>query len=58
VPFQLWRQDDNGGKFLIDCYPTLDLAEAAMAVLSRVPHKQFYWIEAVEEAAGRNPAES
>jgi hypothetical protein len=44
MPFELWRQDDNGNRFLIDIYDSLAEAETRLAELSRVPHKQTYWI--------------
>jgi hypothetical protein len=46
MPFELWRQDDNGNRFLIDTYDTRRAAEKRLAELTRVPHKQTYWIAA------------
>ncbi|MDY0268048.1 SPOR domain-containing protein [Trichloromonas sp.] len=43
--FELWRQDDNGGRFLVGRYPRREEAEAKLTQLSRGGHKQFYWIE-------------
>lgn len=51
-PFELWRQDDNGNRFLVGRYPTLDEAEAQLAELTRTPHKQSYWIAATGEGTG------
>ena len=42
--FELWREDDNGQRFLVGRYPTLDEAEARLTELTRTPHKQCYWI--------------
>jgi hypothetical protein len=42
MPFELWRQDDNGNRFLIDIYATRPAAEKRLAELTRVPHKQMY----------------
>lgn len=42
--FELWRQDYNGGRFLVGCYDRREDAEAKLAELSRGAHKQFYWI--------------
>ncbi len=42
--FELWRQDDNGNRFLIDTYDNRPDAEKRLAELTRVPHKQIYWI--------------
>lgn len=45
MPFELWRQDDNGNRFLIDTYDNRPDAEKRLADLAMVPHKQIYWIE-------------
>lgn len=42
--FELWRQDDNGQRFLVDRFATRTLAEARLAELTRSLHKQIYWI--------------
>ncbi|NJC87608.1 MAG: SPOR domain-containing protein [Desulfuromonas sp.] len=44
MPFELWRQDDNGHRFLVGRHPTLDDAERQLAELTRAHHKQSYWI--------------
>lgn len=44
MPFFLWRQDDNGNRFLVGTYADRNEAEARMAELSRYPHRQTYWI--------------
>jgi hypothetical protein len=44
MPFELWRQDDNGNRFLIDTFNYLAQAEARLAELARIHHKQTYWI--------------
>jgi quinol monooxygenase YgiN len=46
VSYELWRQDDNGNRFLIGCYGDRSAAEAHQAELTRVLHKQIYWIDA------------
>ncbi len=45
MAFELWRQDDNGNRFLVDTFATRSQAEELMAELSRVPHKQTYWVD-------------
>ena len=51
--WQVWRQDDNGNRFLVGSYPTRELAQARISELSRTQHKQTYWIsEEPVEAAG------
>lgn len=42
--FELWRQDDNGNRFLVGSFPDRAAAEARLAELTRCPHKQVYWI--------------
>lgn len=42
--YELWRQDDNGQRFFVGRHPRREDAERQLAVLSRVPHKQSYWI--------------
>lgn len=42
--FELWRQDDNGGRFLVGRYDRREAAEAKLAALNHSAHKQFYWI--------------
>jgi hypothetical protein len=44
VTFELWRQDDNGQRFLIGRYADLDEAKRRLAELTRSQHKQIYWI--------------
>ncbi len=45
MAFKLWRQDDNGNRFLVGTFATRYQAEELMAELSRVPHKQTYWVD-------------
>ncbi|HTP65150.1 MAG TPA: hypothetical protein VMJ66_07150 [Geobacteraceae bacterium] len=48
--FELWRQDDNGNRFLIGVFTDRVATEQRLAELCRNPHKQTYWItERVEE---------
>jgi len=44
MPFELWRQDDHGHRFLVGRLPTLDAAERQLAKLTRMQHKQIDWI--------------
>ncbi len=55
MPFELWRQDDNGRQFPVGRYATLDAAEQRLAELTRALHKQTYWI--VETPGGDNGEE-
>ncbi len=42
--FELWRQDDNGHRFLVGSFPNRAAAEERLTELTRTPHKQLYWI--------------
>jgi hypothetical protein len=44
VTYELWRQDDNGNRFLIGVFTDRGVAERQLAELTRNPHKQTYWI--------------
>jgi len=44
MPFYLWRQDDNGNRFLIGVYSDRAAAEARLTGLTRSLHKQTCWI--------------
>jgi hypothetical protein len=56
MTWQLWRQDDNGVRYLIDAYATQEAAQEKMVELTRCHHKQTYWIkEAAESTTGTEP---
>lgn len=42
--WEIWRQDDNGNRFLVDRFPSRQLARDKIEQLTRSPHKQFYWL--------------
>lgn len=42
--FSLWRQDDNGNRFLVGSFARREDAEKKINELSRQLHKQLYWI--------------
>jgi len=42
--FELWRQDDNGNRFLVGSYPSRPQAEKRLEELTRCQHKQVYWL--------------
>jgi hypothetical protein len=48
--FELWREDDNGNRFLIGVFTDRDAARQRLAELTQNPHKQIYWIS--EKPAG------
>ena len=52
--FELWRQDDNGNRFLMSAHVDRDAAEAAVAAMEAgVQHKQLYYVvERADQNAG------
>lgn len=44
VSWQLWRQDDNGNRFMVGTFATQDLAEQKATEFAKNLHKQMYWI--------------
>ncbi len=53
--FEVWRQDDNGNKFLVDKHETREAAEASAKTLTDRGHKQHYWVETAGVAAAGEP---
>lgn len=49
LPHALYREDDNGARFLVARYATQAEAEAKAAELARGGHKQAYFVESSEE---------
>jgi hypothetical protein len=47
-PHELWRQDDNGHKFLIETFPCKADAVKAMKEFETRHYKQIYWIEKIK----------
>jgi hypothetical protein len=47
--WQLWRQDDNGNRFLVAEFDSREAAELRLAELTRSQHRQIYW---TSESAG------
>ncbi|MBK8090841.1 MAG: SPOR domain-containing protein [Verrucomicrobiaceae bacterium] len=45
LPHALYREDDNGARFLIARFATQAAAEAKAAELARGGHKQAYFVE-------------
>lgn len=52
VRYEVWRQDDNGNRFLVSGGQTYDEASSVLAQFEALTHKQTYWI-AVAAPAGR-----
>jgi hypothetical protein len=42
----VWRQDDNGNRYVVRRLPTLEEAERLAAELEARGHKQLYWVVA------------
>jgi hypothetical protein len=49
LQFVLWRQDDNGNRFQVGIFASQESARLRLEELTRVSHRQIYWIERVEE---------
>lgn len=43
--WQVWRQDDNGNRFVIRAFATEAEARRFARTLEARGHKQMYWIE-------------
>jgi hypothetical protein len=43
--WELWRQDDNGNRFLIGRFGTAQAAEAEQRHFEALGHKQTYWVQ-------------
>jgi hypothetical protein len=54
--FELWRQDDHGGRFLVGRSPDRVAAEMVLAGLTRGLHKQMYWIDELPGGTLRPPS--
>lgn len=44
MSWQLWRQDDNGQRFLVGEFARREEAEQRLAALTASCHKQIYWL--------------
>ncbi|HEX2080024.1 MAG TPA: hypothetical protein VHG08_20060 [Longimicrobium sp.] len=49
--WELWRQDDNGNRFLVARFGSADAAEAEQRRFEALGHKQTYWVERVDPLA-------
>ena len=45
VKYELWRQDDNGNKFLVETFNDYAPALVRKMYFEILGHKQLYWIE-------------
>jgi hypothetical protein len=53
--WELWRQDDNGNRFVIRRFDSAEAAAAEQRRFEALGHKQTYWVQpaASVEAADR-----
>jgi hypothetical protein len=51
--WELWRQDDNGIKVLMDVFDTEEQALKLQNEFEERKHKQTYWVEKKEGRAGK-----
>ncbi|WP_432822118.1 hypothetical protein [Trichloromonas sp.] len=47
--FELWRQDDNGQRFMVERFACRSAAESRLVELVRRVHKQIYWVEEIAD---------
>lgn len=50
--WELWRQDDNGNRFVIGRFQSSDAAEAEQRRFEALGHKQTYWVVPPRDATG------
>lgn len=50
--FEVWRQDDNGNRFVISGGHTIEEANRVLRKFEELSHKQTYWIVLANEAGG------
>ena len=48
----LWRQDDNGNRFLIARFASAQAAEAEQRRFEALGHKQTYWVQRAGDTPG------
>lgn len=51
--YELWRQDDNGNRFLVETFTDREAAEERLARMTRSIHKQTWWISERPESPER-----
>jgi hypothetical protein len=49
--FEVWRQDDNGNKFVVQKNLSREAADKLAKELENRGHKQVYWVQEEEPAA-------
>lgn len=55
MTWELWRQDDNGQRFLVERFASQAEAEAKLAQLAGGGHRQIYWIEPAAHSVPPRP---
>ena len=51
----LFREDDNGARFLIGCFYSREAAQEKAAELAKGGHKQYYFVEKISGEAAAQP---
>ncbi len=54
LPYQLWRQDDNGVQYLVASFASLAEAQKVQEKFSTGGHKQIWWIETLQQPRTAN----
>jgi len=49
--WELWRQDDNGNRYLIAHFATRDVADAERRRFEALGHGQTHWVERADGSA-------
>ena len=47
VYWELWRQDDNGNRAIIDKYDSEEKANKVLIEFEESKHKQVYWVNKI-----------
>lgn len=56
LTFSVFRQDDNGNRFLVESGLNRTDADRLAAALHARGHKQLYWVEAEETGSCTHPS--
>ena len=54
--WELWRQDDNGNRFVIGRFDTANAADAEQRRFEALGHKQTYWVQPSADRGGNRVA--
>lgn len=51
ICYSVWRQDDNGNRYLVETGLSLTEAQSRIAEFESQGHKQLYWSQRDEQSA-------